>query len=40
MSTDGGNGFQILETTVEDGRVAISERGYVWDDDQGEFVVH
>jgi 3',5'-cyclic AMP phosphodiesterase CpdA len=40
VSTDGGNGFQILEVTVEDSRVAISEHGHVWDDDQGEFVVH
>jgi 3',5'-cyclic AMP phosphodiesterase CpdA len=40
VSTDGGNGFQILEVSVEDSRVAISEHGYVWDDDQGEFIPH
>jgi UDP-2,3-diacylglucosamine pyrophosphatase LpxH len=38
VSTDGGNGFQVLEIEVVGPRIAITERAYHWDDSIDEFV--
>jgi hypothetical protein len=38
VSTDGGNGFQVLEIDVAGSQVAISEETYEWNDDEGEFL--
>jgi 3',5'-cyclic AMP phosphodiesterase CpdA len=38
VSSDGGNGFQILEIEVLGPRVSIRERAYYWDDSIDEFV--
>jgi 3',5'-cyclic AMP phosphodiesterase CpdA len=40
LSTDGGNGFQVLEIDVDGTRVSISEQCYEWDDEVGEFILH